>query len=253
MLSPAARAGRDPHRRGDRPCHRVVAQRCLPRLQVECRHPTPSCSAQFDDAERALRALGIPAWPMVEDEADDAIAPALARFGDDPRVEQVVDLQRRQGPRPVRLAATGWCCATGCGRSPTTRRASSRNSAWSRRASPTTSRWSATPATASPACRAGARRARPRCWRRWKHLEPIPPRRWTGTCRSATRPPRGDARAAARRARSSIAPGHPQQRRGHLPATSTAWRGTACRGTTFLALCEELGFEPIRQRVHRWA
>ena len=27
---------------------------------------------QFDDAERALRALGITVWAMVEDEADDA-------------------------------------------------------------------------------------------------------------------------------------------------------------------------------------
>src|SRR5512141_571659 len=29
---------------------------------------------QFEDAERALRALGITTWPMVEDEADDALA-----------------------------------------------------------------------------------------------------------------------------------------------------------------------------------
>ena len=46
--------------------------------------------AQFADAERALRALGIVTWPMVEDEADDAIASAVARFADDPRIEQVV-------------------------------------------------------------------------------------------------------------------------------------------------------------------
>lgn len=46
--------------------------------------------AQFDDAERALRALGIVTWPMVEDEADDALAAAVARFSPDPRVEQVV-------------------------------------------------------------------------------------------------------------------------------------------------------------------
>jgi 5'-3' exonuclease len=46
--------------------------------------------SQFDDAERALRALGMVTWAMVEDEADDAIATAVARFGDDPRVEQVI-------------------------------------------------------------------------------------------------------------------------------------------------------------------
>jgi 5'-3' exonuclease len=45
---------------------------------------------QFDDAERALRALGLKVWPMVEDEADDAIATAVARFGDDPRIEQII-------------------------------------------------------------------------------------------------------------------------------------------------------------------
>ena len=46
--------------------------------------------AQFRDAERGLRALGIPVWAMVEDEADDAIAAAIDRFGRDPRIEQIV-------------------------------------------------------------------------------------------------------------------------------------------------------------------
>ena len=46
--------------------------------------------AQFDDAERALRALGIVTWAMVEDEADDAIATAVRRFSGDRRVDQIV-------------------------------------------------------------------------------------------------------------------------------------------------------------------
>jgi 5'-3' exonuclease len=46
--------------------------------------------AQFRDAEEALRALGIAVWPMVEDEADDALATAVARFGEDRRLEQIV-------------------------------------------------------------------------------------------------------------------------------------------------------------------
>jgi 5'-3' exonuclease len=50
----------------------------------------PDLLAQFRDAERALRALGIVTWPMVEDEADDGIATAVARFHDDRRVEQIV-------------------------------------------------------------------------------------------------------------------------------------------------------------------
>jgi 5'-3' exonuclease len=50
----------------------------------------PDLLAQFRDAERALVAIGIKTWPMVPDEADDAIATAVARFGDDPRLEQIV-------------------------------------------------------------------------------------------------------------------------------------------------------------------
>ena len=46
--------------------------------------------SQFGLAERALRSLGVVVWPMVEDEADDAIATAVARHVDDPRLAQVV-------------------------------------------------------------------------------------------------------------------------------------------------------------------
>ncbi len=46
--------------------------------------------AQFPLAEEVSRALGIVTWPMVELEADDALATAAARFAADPRVEQVV-------------------------------------------------------------------------------------------------------------------------------------------------------------------
>jgi 5'-3' exonuclease len=46
--------------------------------------------AQFVLAEEATRALGIVAWPMVEMEADDALATAAARFADAAEVEQVV-------------------------------------------------------------------------------------------------------------------------------------------------------------------
>jgi 5'-3' exonuclease len=50
----------------------------------------PDLLAQFRDAERALVALGMRVWPMVPDEADDAIATAVERFASDPRIEQVV-------------------------------------------------------------------------------------------------------------------------------------------------------------------
>jgi 5'-3' exonuclease len=46
--------------------------------------------AQFPIVEDAIRALGLVVWPMVEFEADDAIAAACERFSSDPRVEQVL-------------------------------------------------------------------------------------------------------------------------------------------------------------------
>jgi 5'-3' exonuclease len=46
--------------------------------------------AQFGLLEVALEAMGVVVWPMVELEADDALAGAAAVAGDDPRVEQVV-------------------------------------------------------------------------------------------------------------------------------------------------------------------
>jgi 5'-3' exonuclease len=45
---------------------------------------------QFPIAEDAIRALGIVCWPMVEFEADDAIAAACVRFTADPDVEQIL-------------------------------------------------------------------------------------------------------------------------------------------------------------------
>jgi 5'-3' exonuclease len=45
---------------------------------------------QFPIVEDALRALGLVVWPMVEFEADDAIAAACGRFSADPAVEQVL-------------------------------------------------------------------------------------------------------------------------------------------------------------------
>ncbi len=46
--------------------------------------------AQFPVAEEAILALGVTLWPMVELEADDALATAAARFADDPAVDRVL-------------------------------------------------------------------------------------------------------------------------------------------------------------------
>src|SRR6185503_14701666 len=45
--------------------------------------------AQFPLAERAAHALGVVVWPMIEFEADDALATAAARWDGDRGVEQV--------------------------------------------------------------------------------------------------------------------------------------------------------------------
>src|SRR5918994_2325227 len=50
----------------------------------------PELVAQFPIAEAAVEALGIVLWPMVEFEADDAIAAAALRWADDPGVERIV-------------------------------------------------------------------------------------------------------------------------------------------------------------------
>ncbi len=49
-----------------------------------------SLLAQFPLAERAATALGLTVWPMVEFEADDALATAAARWAKAKSVEQVV-------------------------------------------------------------------------------------------------------------------------------------------------------------------
>ena len=50
----------------------------------------PALWAQFPLLEEALRAWGLTVWPMVEVEADDALASAAAKAALDPRVEQVI-------------------------------------------------------------------------------------------------------------------------------------------------------------------
>jgi 5'-3' exonuclease len=50
----------------------------------------PELLSQFPLLEEALTALGITLWPMVEYEADDALAAAAAKAGADKRVDRVL-------------------------------------------------------------------------------------------------------------------------------------------------------------------
>ena len=49
----------------------------------------PALRAQFEPLEDALTAMGITVWPMVELEADDALASAAAIASNDARVQKV--------------------------------------------------------------------------------------------------------------------------------------------------------------------
>ena len=49
----------------------------------------PALFAQFHPLEKALAAMGVVVWPMIELEADDALASAARIASDDPRVEKV--------------------------------------------------------------------------------------------------------------------------------------------------------------------
>ncbi len=50
----------------------------------------PALAGQFDLAEEVSAALGLVVWPMIEFEADDALAAAAVRLADDPAVTQVI-------------------------------------------------------------------------------------------------------------------------------------------------------------------
>src|SRR5438874_11508046 len=50
----------------------------------------PDLLAQFQPLEDALAALGVVVWPMVEYEADDALAAGAVRAAADPRVDRVI-------------------------------------------------------------------------------------------------------------------------------------------------------------------
>ena len=160
-LAAALDARRDARRLRLRPRHRVVPQRAVRRLQDERRHR--SRPAGPVRARRAGgRALGVVVWPMVEFEADDALAaapplPRRARRGQvvlcspDKDLAQavvgdrVVAWDRR---RDIVLDEAGVTRSSACRRPPY-------RTGW---------RWSATRRTAFPASRAGAPSRPPPSW-----------------------------------------------------------------------------------------
>ena len=69
--------------------------------------------AQFHPLEQALSAMGVVVFPMVEFEADDALAAAAAVRRRRPARRARADLHAGQGPGAVRRSASASCSSTG--------------------------------------------------------------------------------------------------------------------------------------------
>jgi 5'-3' exonuclease len=212
----------------------------------------PQLLGQFEDAERALRALGITTWAMVEDEADDAIAAGVARMGNDPRVEQVVicsvdkDLSQcvdgervvlRDRMRTITYDEAGVIAKFGV--EPESIPDYLALVGDSSDGYPGLPGWGSKSAAAVLA--------------KFKHLEEIPtsPLEWDVPLRNAVR------LAATLQQQSADAYLYRRLATLNVEAAisgdldSLAWAGVP--RDEFIGLCDELGFETIRERVHRWA
>jgi len=215
----------------------------------------PDLMVQFRDAERALRALGMPVWAMVEDEADDAIAAAIDRFGTDDRIEQVIicsvdkDLgQLVEGDRIVlrdrmrRVTYDEAGIEDKFGVPPKSIPDYLALVGDSSDGFPGLPGWGSKSAAAVLA--------------RWKHLEAIPASAldWDVPVRNASRlaatldQQRADAFLFRR-----LAVLNTDARIDDVTGSldELEWHGVP--RTAFVALCDDLGFDTVRERVHRWA
>jgi len=206
--------------------------------------------AQFPLAERALETIGVVVWPMVEFEADDALATGAARFADE--VEQVVictpdkdlaqcvigarvvqrdrlhkvtydegGVREKFGVRPGSIP--DWLALVGD----------------SADGYPGLPGWGAKSASTLLA--------------RWEHVEAIPrdPAKWDVAVRGAERL----AATLSERMDDALLFRRLATLRRDVPLPQTLddlrWRGVP--RDRWVALCEELGFERSRDRPHRWA
>jgi 5'-3' exonuclease len=209
--------------------------------------------AQFRDAERALTALGIPVWPMVEDEADDAIATAVERFAADPRLEQVIvcsvdkDLaQLVDGERIVlrdrmrRVTYDQAGVVEKFGVRPESIPDYLALVGDSSDGYPGLPGWGSKSAAAVLA--------------KFEHLDAIPESvlDWQLDIRNASRlaATLAEQRPAAYLYR-TLATLKRDSAINTASLDDLEWRGVP--RATFVGLCEELGFDTVRERVHRWA
>jgi 5'-3' exonuclease len=215
----------------------------------------PELLTQFEDAERALRAIGMPVWAMVEDEADDALATAVDRLGGDRRVTQVVvcsvdkDLaQLVDGTRVVlrdrmrRITYDEAGVIAKFGVEPQSIPDYLALVGDSSDGYPGLPGWGSKSAAAVLA--------------RWKHIEAIPtsPLDWAVPLRNASRlaATLDQLRDEAYLYRRLANLGRDAPIGDVTPSLEALeWHGVP--RDEFMSLCDELGFRTIRERVHRWA
>ncbi|MGK2965206.1 MAG: 5'-3' exonuclease [Tepidiformaceae bacterium] len=210
----------------------------------------PELLAQFPLAERALRAAGVVVWGMVEYEADDAIATAAARWGDE--VERVVMLtpdkdlgQCVRGERVVQFDRRK--------REVIDEAAVRAKFGVAPESIPDYLALVGDAADKVPGLPGWGAKAAAAVLSVYPHIEEIPPfeHRWAS-------PPRGAVRLAATlRERMADALLYRQLTtlRRDVPLAETLddleWRGA--HREPFLHLCDELGADGLRTRPHRWA
>jgi 5'-3' exonuclease len=213
----------------------------------------PELLSQFPIAERAIEALGLILWSMLEFEADDAIAAAIARFGDDPGVERILICT------PDKDLAQ---CVTG-----------ERIVLWDRRRriiyddAGVRAKWGVAPASIPdwlalvgdaadgyPGLPGWGAKSAAAVLARFGSLEAIPadPADWKLPVRGA------DVLAATLRERMAEVLLYRTLARLRTDApiaqskpAELLWRGTPRAG--WLAFCDELGLERLRDRPHRWS
>ncbi len=215
----------------------------------------PDLLAQFADAERGLEALGMPVWRMVEDEADDAIAAAVARFGADDRIEQIVicsvdkDLGQlvdgdrivlRDRMRRVTYDEAGITAKFGIGP----------------QSIPDYLALVGDSSDGFPGLPGWGAKSTATVLARWKHLEDIPASAldWEVPLRNASRlaATLDQQRADAVLFRRLAVLNHDARIEDvTLSLDDLEWHGVP--RTRFTAFCDELGFDTVRERVHRWA
>ena len=209
--------------------------------------------AQFPLAERAMEALGLVVWPMVEFEADDALATAADRWAGAPGVDRVIictpdkDLAQCVQRRPRGHARPAPRPHSGRGRS-----CGSLGSAAgvdTRLPGPGRRLGRRLPGAAGMGRAVRGRRPRPLRAPRGD------PRERRGVARRRTFAwPAQRHSAGPLVGRAAVPPpGHSRDRCSAAPAEiPTSCSGSGARRTEFTALCEELGQPRLAERPHLW-